>query len=135
MQIGLSQECCLFYLFCLKSSLWSLDLPCLLATTSLDSFSLFYLPNKSKTPPHVAKYPLVKVTVLVAHISRIRLSATPWTVAHSLLCPWGSPDKNIGVGCHFLLQGIFPTQGSNLSLPHCRQILYSLSHQGSPNIP
>ena len=42
MQIGLSQECCLF---CLKSSLWSLDLPCLLATTILDSFSLFYLPN------------------------------------------------------------------------------------------
>ena len=45
MQIGLSQECCLFCLFCLKSSLWSLDLPCLLATTILDSFSLFYIPN------------------------------------------------------------------------------------------
>ena len=45
MQIGLSQECCLFCLFCLKSSLWSLDLPCLLATTILDSFSQFYLPN------------------------------------------------------------------------------------------
>ena len=42
MQIGLSQECCLF---CLKSSLWSSDLPCLLATTILDSFSLFYLPK------------------------------------------------------------------------------------------
>jgi len=48
MQIGLSQECCLFCLFCLKSSLWSSDLPCLLATTILDSFSLFYLPNTSK---------------------------------------------------------------------------------------
>ena len=55
MQIGLSQECCLFYL---KSSLWSSDLllfyfagfslPCLLATAILDSFSLFYLPNKKK---------------------------------------------------------------------------------------
>ena len=45
MQIGLNQECCLF---CLKSSLWSLDLPCLLATTILDSFSLFYLPNTSE---------------------------------------------------------------------------------------
>ena len=42
MQIGLSQECCLF---CLKFSLWSSDLPCLLATDILDSFSLFYLPN------------------------------------------------------------------------------------------
>ena len=40
-----------------------------------------------------------------------------------LLCPWDSPGKNTGVGCHFLLQGIFPTQGSNLGLPHCRQTL------------
>ena len=46
-----------------------------------------------------------------------------------------SPGKNTGVGCHALLQGIFPTQGLNLSLPHCRQILYSLSHQGGPNTP
>ena len=48
-----------------------------------------------------------------------------------LLCPWNSPSRNTGVGCHFLLQGIFPTQGSNLGLPHCRQTLYQLSHQGS----
>ena len=44
-----------------------------------------------------------------------------------------SPGKNIGESCHALLQGIFPTQGSNLGLPHCRRILYCLSHQGSPN--
>ena len=43
-----------------------------------------------------------------------------------------SPGKNTGVGCHALLQGIFPMQGSNPDLPHCRQILYLLSHQGSP---
>ena len=49
----------------------------------------------------------------------------------SLLCSWGSPGKNTGVGCLFLLQGIFPTQGSNPDL-HCRQILYQLSHQESP---
>ena len=42
--------------------------------------------------------------------------------------PWGFPGKNTGVGCHFLLQGIFPTQGSNLGLLHCRQTLYCLSH-------
>jgi len=42
-----------------------------------------------------------------------------------------SPGKNIGVGCHALLYGIFPTHGSNPALPHCRQILYHLSHQGS----
>ena len=40
------------------------------------------------------------------------------------LCPWNSPGKKTGVGCHFLLQGTFPTQGSNLGLPHCRQTLY-----------
>ena len=43
-----------------------------------------------------------------------------------------SPGKNTGVGCHALPQGIFPTQGSNPGLPHCRQILYHLSHQESP---
>ena len=42
------------------------------------------------------------------------------------------PGNSTGVDCHFLLQGIFPTQGSNLGLPHCRQTLYRLSHQGSP---
>ena len=43
-----------------------------------------------------------------------------------------SPGRNTGVGCHVLLQGIFPTQGSNSDLPHCMWILYCLSHQGSP---
>ena len=41
-----------------------------------------------------------------------------------LLCPWDSPGRNTGVGCHFLLQGIFPNRGSNPDLPHFRQILY-----------
>ena len=44
--------------------------------------------------------------------------------------PWDSPGKNAGVGCHSLFQGIFPSQGLNLGLLHCRQILYHLSHQG-----
>ena len=44
------------------------------------------------------------------------------------------PGKNTRLGCHFLFQGIFPTQGLNLGLPHCRQILYYLSHQESPRI-
>ena len=112
-------------------------------------------------------------------LSRVRLLATPWTVAHQVplsmgilqarilektciqklknTCPppgylpnpgiehrsttWqvdslpskppGKP-KNTGVGSLFLLQGIFPTQGLNPGLPHCRRILYHLSHQGSP---
>ena len=50
-------------------------------------------------------------------------------------CPWDSPGKNTGAGCHFLLQRIFPTQGLNpslLCLENCRQMLSLLSHQGSP---
>ena len=42
-----------------------------------------------------------------------------------------SPGKNPAVSCHALLQGIFPTHGSNPGFPHCRQILYCLSHQGN----
>ena len=52
-----------------------------------------------------------------------------------LLCPWDSPGKNTGMGCHALLQGIFPTQDSNVHLRHCRQILYPLSHLRSPHTP
>ena len=45
-----------------------------------------------------------------------------------------SPGKNTGVGCHALLQAIFPTQGSNPGLPHYSEVLLHLSHQGSPRI-
>ena len=48
--------------------------------------------------------------------------------------PWNSPGQNTGVGSLSLLQGIFSDHGSNPGLPHCRQILYQLSHQGSPRI-
>ena len=48
--------------------------------------------------------------------------------------PWNSPGQNTEVGSLTLLQGIFPTQRSNPGLPHCRQILYQLSHKGSPRI-
>ena len=51
-----------------------------------------------------------------------------------LLHPWDFPGKKTGVGCPFLLQGIFPTQGLNLGLPLCRQMLYHLSYQESQNI-
>ena len=53
---------------------------------------------------------------------------------HGLYNPWDSPGQNTGVGSLFLLQGIFPTQGLNPGLPHCRQILHQLSHKGSPRI-
>ena len=59
-------------------------------------------------------------------LSCAQLFSIPWT------SPWNSPGKNTGLGSLYLLQGIFLTQGSNPGLPHCRRILYQLSHQGSP---
>ena len=53
---------------------------------------------------------------------------------HGLYSPWNSPGQNTGVGSHSFLQGIFPTQGSNPGLLHCRWILYQLSHRGHPRI-
>ena len=57
----------------------------------------------------------------------------PWTVAHQVPLSMGFSRQGYwSVGCHFLLQGIFPTQGLNLGLLHFWQILYCLSYQGSP---
>ena len=53
---------------------------------------------------------------------------------HVLYSPQNSPGQNTGADSHSLLQGIVPTQGSNPGLPHCRQILYQLSHRGSPQL-
>ena len=83
--------------------------------------------------------------------SKIKVSAgllssevSPWLVSeshsvvsaslqpHGLYSPWNSPGQNTGVGSLSLLQGIFPTQGSNPGLPHCRWTRYQLSHRGSP---
>ena len=54
---------------------------------------------------------------------------------HGLYSPWNSLGQNTGVSRLSLLQGIFPTQQSNWGLLHCRQILYQLSDQGSPDTP
>ena len=67
---------------------------------------------------------------IVQSFSRVQLFATPWTVAHQVLCPWGSPGKNTAVGCHFLLQGIFPTPGLNSG----RQILYHWATREAPQL-
>ena len=60
------------------------------------------------------------------------VSDSLWT--HGLYSSWNSPGQNAKVGSLSLLQWIFPTQGSIPDLPHCRQILYQLSHKGSPRI-
>ena len=67
-------------------------------------------------------------------LNHVRLIVTLWTVATRLLCPWDFLSKSTGVGCHFLLQEIFLTQGSKPGLLRCKQMLYPLNHQGSTSI-
>ena len=78
---------------------------------------------------------MILLPVLHVCVSRSVISDSLWPhelQPAKLLCPWDSPGKNTGMGCHFLLQRIFLTQGLNSGLMHCTQILYQLSHQGSP---
>ena len=62
---------------------------------------------------------------------RVKVAQSYLTLCDPMDCPWNSPGQNTGVGSLSVLQGIFSTQGSNPGLPHCRQILYQLSHKGS----
>ena len=84
-------------------------------------------PDSAET---VLKVVCVVLCVLVAKLCLTL--AIPWTVTARLLCPWDSPGKNTGVGCHFLLQRIFPTQESIPGLLHCRQMFYQLSCEVTP---
>jgi len=61
----------------------------------------------------------------VKSLSPVWFFGTPWTVANKVHHPWDFPGKNTAIGSHFLLQEIFPTQGLNPSLPHCKQTLPS----------
>ena len=62
---------------------------------------------------HTQTHSSVLVCVLVAQ--PCPLFVTPWIIAFQLLCPWNSPGKNTGVGCHFLHQGFFLTQGLRIA--------------------
>ena len=71
------------------------------------------------------------------HIFKVKVKVTVVSNSlwpHGQYNPWNSPGQNTGVGNLSLLQGTFSTQGSNTGLPHRRQILYQLSHKGSPRI-
>ena len=87
-----------------------------------------------------------KIMTLVGTIGKTKLSSTSLIVTVTQSClalcgpmdldssPWNSPGQDAGVGSLSLLQGIFPTQGSNPGLPHCRRIIYQLSYKGRPRI-
>ena len=66
---------------------------------------------------------------VVQSLSHVQLFETLRTVAR---CPWDSPGKNPGVGCHFFFEGLSPTQGSNPRLLHCRQILHHWATREAP---
>ena len=124
-----------------------------LKTTSTPISSTWvYPPPQSPKPECILHLSLPSLSVSSTSVSqawnlRVRLYfsfsiITQWcpTLCDPMDCsPPGSsdhgysPGKNTGVGWHALLQGIFPTQGWNPGLPHCRWILYHLSHQGSPS--
>ena len=70
--------------------------------------------------------------LMVVSERRSVVSGSLWP--HGPYSPWNSPGQDTGVSILSLLQGIFPTQGSNPGFPHCRWILYQLSHKGSPRI-
>ena len=77
---------------------------------------------------HICVYTHKRVCTL-SRFSGVQVFRTLWTVARHAPLFMDYPGKNTGVGCHALLQGIFPTQGWNPDLLHCRQILYHLNHR------
>ena len=80
-------------------------------------------------------YNMLCACCILSRFSCVWLFVTLWTIALQTHCPWNSPGKNTGVGCHFLLQGIFLNQGLNpwlLCLLHCRWILYQWATGEAP---
>ena len=77
---------------------------------------------------------LLKLGRIFSTMVKVKVAQLCPTLCNPMDCSlWNSPGQNTSVGSCSLLQGIFPTQGSNLGPLHCRQILYQLSYHGSPN--
>ena len=85
----------------------------------------------SSAPPFCG---LALFTTFQKSVSESRSVMSDSLQPHELYSPWNFPGQNTAVDSFPLLQGIFPTQGLNPGLPHCRWILYQLSHKGSPRI-
>ena len=100
--------------------------------------SIWLLSSREKKHVYVYMYLCVCVCIhidifLLYVSSEVKVTQSCLTLCdpHGLYSPWNSPGQNTGVGSLSLLQGIFPTQGSNPGLLHCKWILYQLSHHGS----
>ena len=92
---------------------------------------ILYIPKRCFV---LGRNPLNTVCYCIESESESQSVASDSMQPHGLYSPWNSPGQNTGVGSLSLLQRIFPTQGLNPGLLHCRQILYQLSHKGSPRI-
>ena len=103
--------------------------PCLFHHLQMEILSLLSITSPS--PVSLAARNLLPCICLVVQSCPTFCDPVDYTLPGSSVHR-DSPSQNTGVGCHALLQGIFPTQGANPGLPHWRQILYHLSHQGSP---
>ena len=96
--------------------------------TSVQRYQFFGVLPSLWSSSHNRTWPLGKPVCLAAQLCPTLFD--PMDCRPSSSIHGDSPGKNTGVGCHALLQGIFPTQGSNPGFPQYRQILYHLSHQG-----
>ena len=94
--------------------------------------SIFYVCISIPTLELGSSVPFSRLYIFIEIESCSVVSDSLWP--HGLYSSWNSPGQNTGVGSLSLLQGIFPTQGLNPCLPHCRWILYQLSHKESPRI-
>ena len=93
---------------------------------------------KPETEPHMVEtLSFIKHACLLSHCSRVWLLATLRAVARQVSLSMGFSSKNTGVACHFLFQGNFPAQGSNLSpsAPGLQADPFLLSHHGNPLLP
>ena len=121
------------YYFCCCNQL-SLNLSSgIFFVTNFLAYSSLFIIDHSKNIFTIYEPRWQDVLCCAQSFSRVWLFVAPWIQPTRLLCPWSSQGKNTIVCCHALLQGIFLTQGLNLGFPHCRQTLYCLSHQGSPD--
>ena len=107
--------------------LWSIGLQSRTQLKQLSMNCLVRYQNMKHLPLKV--YPTWKWTLKWKSLIRVQLFVTPWTIQSM---EFSRPEYL--VGSLSFLQGIFQTQGSNPGLPHRRQILYQLSHKGSPRI-
>ena len=95
---------------------------------------VYLLPCVWDLPRSGIKLCLPHWLLLLSRLSHVQLCATLWTTVCQAPLSRDSPGENPGVGCCFLLQGIFLTQESNPGLLHCRQTLYRRSYKGSPTL-